>query len=66
MDECLIADLEEQAVCKPHERCLNTDGSYRCMPACPTGYQADPSDIIRCVDVDECESGSHTCTLAEK
>ena len=60
------AELEEEAVCQGQELCVNTEGSYRCVAACPTGFQADPYDPDHCLDVDECLGASHACTPAEK
>ena len=81
LDECLNGELEERPVCteRGRERCVNTEGSFRCVAACRPGYR--PLDIEErlgddsddnpedddhgCVDIDECVSGNHTCTLAE-
>jgi Calcium-binding EGF domain len=82
LDECLNGELEERPVCteRGRERCVNTEGSFRCVAACRPGYR--PLDIEErldddsednpedddhgCVDIDECVGGNHTCTLAEK
>ncbi|XP_067614433.1 fibulin-1-like [Eurosta solidaginis] len=48
--------------CGSHQRCVNTNGSYRCrsLLQCSKGYQLS-SDGTQCIDVDECKIGEHQC-----
>lgn len=57
IDECKIPHI-----CGSHQRCINTNGSYRCqnLLLCSGGYKSTP-DGSRCVDIDECETGEHNC-----
>ncbi|KAG0712253.1 Fibrillin-3 [Chionoecetes opilio] len=55
IDECV-----EEAPCGPEERCVNTQGSYKCRSRrCPPGYQRNIWG--QCRDVNECETGEHAC-----
>ncbi|XP_015912023.1 fibrillin-1 isoform X2 [Parasteatoda tepidariorum] len=58
VDEC----REESHDCIPTESCINSIGSYRCVPIvqCPHGYRWRP-ERSKCDDVDECSEGSHDC-----
>ena len=65
--ECIDADHNEcldSHSCRQSERCVNTEGSYRCEPnneqVCQKGYELDPVTEA-CVDVDECRRRAHTC-----
>ncbi|KAH8406404.1 hypothetical protein KR222_000115, partial [Zaprionus bogoriensis] len=58
-------DINECLAYKPcmnHERCINSNGSYRCetLLQCPAGYKSRP-DASSCVDIDECETGDNNC-----
>ncbi|XP_008553599.1 fibrillin-1 [Microplitis demolitor] len=46
----------------PLQRCVNTVGSYRCVSRviCGAGWTLDP-ETSRCVDLDECATGTHEC-----
>uniref|UniRef100_A0A8C9Z093 Fibulin-1 n=1 Tax=Sander lucioperca TaxID=283035 RepID=A0A8C9Z093_SANLU len=51
----------EGSNCRGGERCINTEGSFRCQRevSCGTGYEL--TDNNNCKDIDECESGIHNC-----
>ena len=53
IDEC----AKKQDNCKSLEDCFDTEGSFECK--CKSGYE-NQSDT--CVDVDECDLGSHNCS----
>lgn len=58
-------DLNEcdlMSPCSTHQRCINTNGSYRCqnLLQCTAGYKSTP-DGTQCIDIDECETGEHQC-----
>ncbi|XP_055383943.1 fibulin-1 [Condylostylus longicornis] len=57
IDECQI-----HGSCASHQRCINTNGSYRCqnLLQCSGGYKAS-MDGTSCVDIDECVTGEHNC-----
>ncbi|KAL6430493.1 hypothetical protein ACFW04_007830 [Cataglyphis niger] len=66
VDEC----VNGIAACGLGERCINTQGGYRCSPACPSGFRprnhsqfSEVENEIEksCEDVDECKLGLHTC-----
>uniref|UniRef100_A0A3P9IAC3 Fibulin 2 n=1 Tax=Oryzias latipes TaxID=8090 RepID=A0A3P9IAC3_ORYLA len=54
VDECLTHK------CLPHQRCVNTEGSFTCRPqiTCPPGYHLKNSG---CQDVDECAMRKDRC-----
>ncbi|XP_043069428.1 fibulin-1 isoform X1 [Drosophila bipectinata] len=56
-DEC-----QTNNPCRSHERCINTNGNYRCeiLLKCRGGYKST-SDGKSCIDIDECETGEHNC-----
>ncbi|XP_047452943.1 fibulin-1 isoform X2 [Mugil cephalus] len=57
INECLLGASN----CRAGERCINTEGSFRCQRevSCGTGYEL--TDSNNCKDIDECETGIHNC-----
>ncbi|XP_038110721.1 fibulin-1 isoform X3 [Culex quinquefasciatus] len=57
IDECA-----RENVCRPNQRCVNGNGSYRChdLLICPNGFTAN-NDGTECLDVDECLTGEAKC-----
>lgn len=57
INECLLGTSN----CRGGERCINTEGSFRCQRevSCGTGYEL--TDNNNCKDIDECETGIHNC-----
>ncbi|TMS05429.1 Fibulin-1 [Larimichthys crocea] len=57
INECLLGASN----CRGGERCINTEGSFRCQRevSCGTGYEL--TDTNNCKDIDECETGIHNC-----
>ncbi|KAH8418149.1 hypothetical protein KR009_001144 [Drosophila setifemur] len=55
-------ECQENNSCGSHERCINTNGNFRCesLLQCTAGYKSTP-DGKACIDIDECESGEHNC-----
>ncbi|KAG8039052.1 hypothetical protein G9C98_003359 [Cotesia typhae] len=60
IDECYGAS--NPCARSPLQRCINTVGSYRCVSRviCGAGWTLDPV-TSRCVDLDECATGTHEC-----
>lgn len=58
-----INECEEYGptICRRHQRCKNTRGSYYCRSFvnCPPGYE--PTENSGCQDIDECDRGTHKC-----
>ncbi|XP_041098662.1 hemicentin-1 isoform X2 [Polyodon spathula] len=50
-------------MCPAHQQCRNTDGSYKCLDSCPAGMTQAGNGA--CMDVDECEDGTHTCRYSQ-
>lgn len=52
------------SVCDSTFTCFNTEGSYYCVAptqlSCTAGYKPNEEGTI-CVDVNECEEGTHSC-----
>ena len=58
IDECAAA----AAVCSPVAQCVDSAGSFGCV--CPAGYAGDGTlNGTGCVDVDECRTGTHNCSI---
>ncbi|KAG9270615.1 hemicentin-2-like [Astyanax mexicanus] len=57
INECL------QSVCPGHQQCRNTEGGYQCFDSCPVGLTQAEGGV--CVDVDECQDGSHMCRYSQ-
>ncbi|GAB6029259.1 hypothetical protein CHUAL_005025 [Chamberlinius hualienensis] len=57
-----INECDTPNICRSYERCINSQGSYRCQSLvnCGPGYELDPQGAT-CVDVDECVQGNHEC-----
>ncbi|XP_015244924.1 PREDICTED: fibulin-1-like [Cyprinodon variegatus] len=57
INECLLGSSN----CRGGERCINTEGSFRCIRevSCGTGYELTENND--CKDIDECENGIHNC-----
>ncbi|KAJ3596100.1 hypothetical protein NHX12_002509 [Muraenolepis orangiensis] len=57
INECLLGASD----CRGGERCINTEGSFRCqrVVSCGTGYEL--TDSNHCKDIDECETATHNC-----
>ncbi|XP_062615867.1 uncharacterized protein LOC134277555 [Saccostrea cucullata] len=57
-----INECQQPGICPASARCVNTYGSYRCIPStsCPQGHQIDPVTKA-CIDIDECSRGVHNC-----
>ncbi|KAL2092659.1 hypothetical protein ACEWY4_012457 [Coilia grayii] len=57
INECM------RSVCPANQQCRNTDGGYECLDSCPAGMT--PADDGACVDIDECQDGSHMCRYTQ-
>ncbi|XP_062859232.1 fibulin-1 [Trichomycterus rosablanca] len=59
INECLLGSHN----CRTGERCINTQGLYRCQRevSCGTGYELTDNNI--CKDIDECETATHNCPV---
>lgn len=70
-DNLHIADVDECAnkiaTCGIGERCVNTEGGYRCSPTCLSGFRlrnnSRSANEVKefCEDINECLLGLHTC-----
>ncbi|XP_034733993.1 fibulin-1 isoform X2 [Etheostoma cragini] len=58
INECLLGASN----CRGGERCINTEGSFRCQRevSCGTGYEL--TDNNNCKDIDECKGPEKVCT----
>ncbi|XP_054466068.1 hemicentin-1 [Anoplopoma fimbria] len=50
-------------VCPANKECRNTEGGYQCFDSCPAGMTK--SENGACMDVDECQDGSHMCRYTQ-
>ncbi|KAK5871231.1 hypothetical protein PBY51_004123 [Eleginops maclovinus] len=57
INECM------RTVCPGNKECRNTEGGYQCFDSCPAGMTK--SENGACVDVDECQDGSHMCRYTQ-
>ena len=49
-------------ICEPHSYCLTINSEAQCV--CEDGYEPDPNNVNRCLDVDECRMPSiHQCDV---
>ncbi|KAL0979469.1 hypothetical protein UPYG_G00185480 [Umbra pygmaea] len=60
---CLDINECSRNVCPVQQQCRNTDGGYQCFDSCPSGMRMEDNGI--CVDVDECQDGSHMCRYSQ-
>ncbi|KAL2092660.1 hypothetical protein ACEWY4_012458 [Coilia grayii] len=60
---CLDINECMRSVCPANQQCRNTDGGYECLDSCPAGMT--PADDGACVDIDECQDGSHMCRYTQ-
>ncbi|XP_035291447.1 hemicentin-1 [Anguilla anguilla] len=60
---CLDINECTRNVCPAHQECRNTEGGYQCFDSCPAGMTKSESGA--CVDVDECQDGSHMCRYSQ-
>ncbi|XP_034670380.1 fibulin-1 isoform X1 [Drosophila subobscura] len=57
-----INECVENNPCGTHQRCINTNGHFRCesLLQCKAGYKSTPEGTS-CIDINECETGEHNC-----
>ncbi|XP_038853583.1 hemicentin-1-like [Salvelinus namaycush] len=60
---CLDINECSRNVCPAHQQCRNTEGGYQCFDSCPAGMRMGENGA--CVDVDECQDGSHMCRYSQ-
>ncbi|KAJ8379625.1 hypothetical protein SKAU_G00004030 [Synaphobranchus kaupii] len=60
---CLDINECTRNVCPAHQECRNTEGGYQCFDSCPVGMTKTEGEA--CVDVDECQDGSHMCRYSQ-
>nr|XP_046206515.1 hemicentin-1-like [Oncorhynchus gorbuscha] len=60
---CLDINECSRNVCPAHQQCRNTEGGYQCFDSCPAGMRMGENGA--CVDVDECQDGSHLCRYSQ-
>ncbi|KAM6944598.1 hemicentin-1 [Lycodopsis pacificus] len=60
---CLDINECMRNVCPAHKECRNTEGGYQCFDSCRAGMTK--SENGACMDVDECQDGSHMCRYTQ-
>ncbi|KAM9391508.1 hemicentin-1 [Pholidichthys leucotaenia] len=60
---CIDVNECMRNVCPAHQQCRNTEGGYQCFDSCPAGMTT--SENGGCVDIDECQDGSHMCRYTQ-
>uniref|UniRef100_A0A8C7SR72 Hemicentin-2 n=1 Tax=Oncorhynchus mykiss TaxID=8022 RepID=A0A8C7SR72_ONCMY len=60
---CLDINECSRNVCPAQQQCRNTEGGYQCFDSCPAGMRMGENGA--CVDVDECQDGSHMCRYSQ-
>ncbi|XP_036791689.1 hemicentin-1 [Oncorhynchus mykiss] len=60
---CLDINECSRNVCPAYQQCRNTEGGYQCFDSCPAGMRMGENGA--CVDVDECQDGSHLCRYSQ-
>ncbi|KAM8887343.1 hemicentin-1 [Spinachia spinachia] len=60
---CIDINECTRNVCPAHKECRNTEGGYQCLDSCPAGMTK--SENGACMDVDECQDGSHMCRYTQ-
>ncbi|CAK8691082.1 unnamed protein product [Clavelina lepadiformis] len=56
---CIDINECHRRVCRSDQRCVNTQGGYRCIDDCPRGMEKNRNSV--CVDINECTTGRHDC-----
>jgi len=53
MSVCVCVDVDECAVsaddCSPADDCVNTQGSFDCLPRCADGFQRSTLEPLHCI-----------------
>ncbi|XP_059193550.1 hemicentin-1 [Centropristis striata] len=60
---CIDVNECMRNVCPAHKECRNTEGGYQCVDSCPAGMTKSENGV--CVDIDECQDGSHMCRYTQ-
>lgn len=61
--ECTDIDECQSNPCPKGHKCINFNGRYQCMSPllCKMGYELN-EEGDKCIDINECSRGTHTCT----